>query len=249
MMSIGYYTAFFFASLVAAGSGAVEHDDRKQHQLRLLRNRQLQGPPDGAGGSRGREVALAHVRNNAVALGLRDDDVANMRVTDQVRTAHNGVTSVYLRQTYLGLDVVNGNMNVNVLDAGSSDNDAVVVGKVGNSFVRDIAGKGPPAQPSVSFDEAIALACEQLAAEAAEDEVLLNDNSSRRHHRLLRQRQLQQDCSMDDIIPTLDLVYYSVEGVGPRLAWEMVIRTLDQRHWYNLWIDAETGVSDRNEVS
>lgn len=63
------------------------------------------------------EVAIEH-------LGV---DAGSVRVTDRYTSAHNGVTHVYLRQTYRGLDIAGAEATVNV------QNGAVVYG--GSRFI------------------------------------------------------------------------------------------------------------------
>ena len=80
------------------------------------------------------DVAVDHVRANAAALGLTAADVAEITVSDEVRSAHNGVTHVYLLQRHDGIAVVNGLINVSVAADGR-------VLHVGNRFVAE-PGRG-----------------------------------------------------------------------------------------------------------
>jgi hypothetical protein len=49
------------------------------------------------------EIARDHVADGRVALGLGSGDVADLAVTSAYRSAHNGVTHVYLRQRHRGI--------------------------------------------------------------------------------------------------------------------------------------------------
>src|SRR4029450_1394468 len=65
-------------------------------------------------------------------LGLTPQDLADYEVTDVVRTKVTGATHVYLRQTYLGIPVYNGQLHVNV------NRDGRIL-SVNNLFVPDLA--------------------------------------------------------------------------------------------------------------
>ena len=59
-------------------------------------------------------VALSYLRQQASALNLRAEDLADVRVTDQYADIDTGVTHIYLRQLRDGLEITNANLNVNV---------------------------------------------------------------------------------------------------------------------------------------
>ena len=80
------------------------------------------------------QIVINHVRGHAKGLGLRAADVADIAVTNSYTDAHNGVTHVYLRQRYNGIEVYDGNANANVARDGS-------IISLHSSFVRDLAAK------------------------------------------------------------------------------------------------------------
>ena len=61
-----------------------------------------------------REVALKYAVDNAQAFGVTPADVANLTVTYEYRSAHNGVTHVNVRQVHEDLEVFEGNATINV---------------------------------------------------------------------------------------------------------------------------------------
>ena len=70
---------------------------------------------DGAGGSAPAAdagdplgIALSHVRANTSDLGVTSADVADLFVTSQYTSRHNGVTHVNLNQRFRGLEVFGG---------------------------------------------------------------------------------------------------------------------------------------------
>ena len=54
-----------------------------------------------------RETALRFLRDHPTQFGLTAADVADVRVTDEYVTRHNGVTHVWLQQQYAGIPVFN----------------------------------------------------------------------------------------------------------------------------------------------
>jgi len=82
------------------------------------------------------DIALSYVKNNAKALGLSQADVTSSVVTDSYTDADSGITHVYLRQTYNGLEIYNTDMTITVMKDGS-------VLSVGGSFVPGVGTKAP----------------------------------------------------------------------------------------------------------
>src|SRR5687767_7184122 len=60
------------------------------------------------------QVVVDHLRANHRALGLTAQDVSEWVVSNQRRSAHNGVTHVSLQQQLSGIDVFAGVLKVNV---------------------------------------------------------------------------------------------------------------------------------------
>ncbi|MGH9363508.1 MAG: hypothetical protein ACRD2T_16480, partial [Thermoanaerobaculia bacterium] len=65
------------------------------------------------------DTALRHLAAEREALGLTEADLADVAVTDEVASGHTGVTHVYLRQRFQGIEVFGANANVNVAGDGS----------------------------------------------------------------------------------------------------------------------------------
>ena len=62
------------------------------------------------------EIALDYVRQRETARGLSQADLADVIVMDQYTSASNGVTHIYLRQRYQGLEILDANININYND-------------------------------------------------------------------------------------------------------------------------------------
>jgi extracellular elastinolytic metalloproteinase len=102
------------------------------------------------------DIAVAYVRENATAFGLTAADISDMTVMSELRSEHNGVTHIYLRQRFDGIEVHGAEMNVNV------SKDGRVFG-AGNSFVANLAEKVRGVTPDLRAAESIEAAASHLA--------------------------------------------------------------------------------------
>jgi extracellular elastinolytic metalloproteinase len=191
------------------------------------------------------DVAMRYLTANAPQLGLTADDVQGAVVTDQYADADTGVTHLYLRQTLNDLQVVNANMNVNVLRDGS-------ILSVNSTFVPELqaatsATSGPLTVHSLATTPTLtAAAAVQRAADyvglaytspplvssiqAAMPDIGIGPSA------VLSSKQLSLD-------PIPAKLYYVATSDGARLAWDVVLRTPDKEHWYDVSIDGQTGQS------
>ncbi|MCI0605972.1 hypothetical protein L0156_23545 [bacterium] len=65
------------------------------------------------------DIALRHLAEQRQALGLTEADIADVVVSDYYTSDHTGVTHVYLRQRYQGIEVFSGNCNINLAPDGT----------------------------------------------------------------------------------------------------------------------------------
>ncbi len=91
-------------------------------------------------------AATSYLEANAADFGLTLADVQNFAVTSQYGDDHNGVTHVYLRQTYQGLQIVDADINLNVGSDGS-------ILSVYSKFVNDVDSLGLSATPVRNVDQ------------------------------------------------------------------------------------------------
>jgi len=174
------------------------------------------------------DIALSHLSDNAVALGLTAADLADKSVAREYRTQHNGVSHVYFQQLSQGIEVANGIINVNVMADGH-------VLSVGNRFVGNLAGKINTRRPTLNAESAIRAAASQLGLEVSG--ALFETAAPKGPAQAARFS--AAGLSLDDI--PVKLAFYELESGEVRLTWETNIRQVDQQHWWNLWVDAATG--------
>lgn len=178
------------------------------------------------------DIALNYLRSIRSARGLETGDIDALTLTDRYRSAHNGVTHLYLRQTYRGIPVINSAIAVNIAKDGRVINaNGRIVGHIGDR-VNSLQARLDPADAIQRAALNIGLRPRQTLRRLSESRAATQD-----------MRFSGGDISLDDI--DVALRFYAADddaGVRrARLAWQLDIRTPDQSAWYRLWVDADTG--------
>jgi hypothetical protein len=183
-------------------------------------------------------IALDYLRQHAGELGLSGDDLREITVKDRYVSAHNGVTHLYLRQRHQGVEVFNGDINVNIARDGSIIN-------LGNGFVGGLAQRVNSTQPALSAPQALAQAAAGLglaptSAVAPTRPASGPDNAT----------EVSSGGVSADPVP-MRLIYQPTADGSVRLAWNMVLRLPERDEWLDLRADAENGqiLSQVNWVS
>ncbi len=173
------------------------------------------------------DIALDHIRQLPNKSAMVGDDFADMKVQDRYTSKHNGITHIYFKQQLGGIEVANGHLAINV-HAGR-------VIHMKNSFVAELRTKAGAATPDLSAEEAIRAAADNLGYKVTGLLIPLKAAGGPARETIFSGAGLSREQ-----IPA-KLVYYRLEDGSARLAWNMVIHTVDQKHVYNLFVDAETG--------
>ncbi len=181
-------------------------------------------------GSDATKAALDYIKDRKQELGLTGSDVKDVVVTDVVASKHNGVTHVYLQQQHKGIGVYNGIINVNVARDGG-------VLSAGNRFVPNLAAAAGGQSAKKAAVDAASAAADQLGSEAEQgaEGAEQEGRRRRRDHHLRRRRRAKARSRR------------SSSGTRPtarvRLAWSVRLDEAD--HWWNAFVDAETGAVAR----
>jgi hypothetical protein len=181
-----------------------------------------------------RELALEFLRARGRAAGLNEADLADVVVTDQVPTRHNGATHVYLRQRHRGIDVLGTESQVTVAADGR------LIG-VHQAFAANLAARVDTSEPGMTPAEAVGHAARALGLAPGEPLRELEPAGGPARSALLS----DGGVSLDPI--PAKLVYVHTASGAIRLAWDLVLRLEDGVHWWNLQVDATTGaILDRS---
>lgn len=167
-----------------------------------------------------------HALNHFEKYGLSSPDLQNIRVSDLYTSSHNGVTHVYLTQTFEGIDLHSGVLTASIFKGN-------VVG-LSHRFVTDLGTKAPTPLPGISQEEAINAAAAFLN---------LSDYSAI----ILEARPTGANLLTHYQVPGLSnqsipvkLSWILDENDQVQLAWEIRIYTTDYQHWWGVWVDAQT---------
>jgi hypothetical protein len=169
-------------------------------------------------------VSLGYLRSHRVAMGFEAGDLEDVAVTDRYRTARAGLTHLYLRQRIDGIEVEGAEISMAV------DAQGRLVSMSGR-FERGLQRRAATRHAGLTAADAVLAASLHLGLEpdAPLDPLDANGTDAGAF------RFPAAGVSRDDI--PVKLVYVVVDG-SARLAWNVVIRTPDGHHWWNLYVDA-----------
>ena len=173
------------------------------------------------------QVAIRYVADHREELGLTQADLEDLAVTDAYTSDHTGVSHVYLRQRYKGIEVYGANINVNVASDGK-------VLSHGSDFVPNLTSLVNRTSPVLDPVAATLAAAAAVELTPTSPLAVLNQGGDVAQKIVLSSGGI----SLSPI--SAKLVYQPVEG-AVRLAWEVEIEEVTQRHWWSLRVDAETG--------
>ncbi|NML65731.1 T9SS type A sorting domain-containing protein [Hymenobacter sp. RP-2-7] len=169
--------------------------------------------------------ALATFATRAQAQGLTAADVSNSLVTDSYTDA-NGLTHTYLQQRVNGLVVFNATGAVHTNAAGK-----VVL--TTQAFVAGAAAKAAPPAPALSPEQAVVATSVALGLPRPVGLRTLVDA------RVADGLTFNNGGISAENIP-VQLLYEAVDGQLV-LVWSVAIATLDEQHYWNAHVDAQTG--------
>ncbi len=170
-------------------------------------------------------VARSFVDDNIDLLGLSPADIQSMQLNDVVKSI-NGVTHYYFGQTYNGIPVYNGQLQVHVTEQGA-------ISSINNAFVPNLAQAVRSLSPSIDAGQAIAAAAQEL-------------NIDLQHEPLLQEQLLDAQSSVtylhwqlgpEAIKAKLVLMHMAPGEVA--LAWNFQFQT--DNGWPDVTVNADTG--------
>ncbi|HEU4594079.1 MAG TPA: M36 family metallopeptidase [Pyrinomonadaceae bacterium] len=186
--------------------------------------RHLTGPNSG----KPFDIALGHLKQSRHKLGVDEADLEELKVTDEYKSGHNGVTHIYLRQQLGGIEVVGAEASTNVARDGSVIN-------LHSSFVKGLRGAANRRAPALSPIEAVEAAARHLELTLTEPlNVLEAEGGPARRTAFSR-----GGISLDPI--GVRLVFQPVGESSVRLAWSVEIHQTDGQHAWDIRVDAENG--------
>ena len=216
------------------------------------------------------EIATEYLKGNATKLGLTEKDFDNIKITDLYTDSDSGITHIYLRELYNGIEVSNANLAININSQGSVINvgGGFVPGLNSASITLSLAGTSTtmPTQfettlitkktaptPQLTASNALQFVATELGLVnavdanptslhlvAASSNANITTESPNIGGNFCEITTLQDGDYSLDPIPA-ELCYVPLEDGNLVLTWNYVLRTPDGQHWYDVSADASTG--------
>ena len=182
------------------------------------------------------EIGADYLREHVPGMGLADDDLDELQVMDRFVTRQTGMTHLHLRQHVHGIEV-EGAGRGHGGRCGRAHARAARRGWCADSAVA-CARAGPASTPSKPFWLRPGISTSRPRA--------LQPGGRGCRVRPAPRFMPPPGISHDDI--PVKLVYVVDDFGSLQLCWNVVIRTPDGRHWWNLYVDAVRGeVLRRND--
>jgi extracellular elastinolytic metalloproteinase len=181
----------------------------------------LTGPNDGAP----LDIVQNYLDNHKADYGLTAADLADVIVTDQYTDAHNGVTHIYMRQRYQGIEVATANLSANVASDGSIIN-------LHSAFVGNLADAVNATTADITAAAAVTAAAADLGLVISQPLTVIEGPSG------ADSRTVLSDGGISARPIPLHLAYHAGE-TGLKLAWQLEIDTLDALHYWVAAVDAQ----------
>jgi extracellular elastinolytic metalloproteinase len=171
--------------------------------------------------------ALAALSTTAARQGLSEQDLASPAITSTFTDASTGLTHVYLRQRYQGIEVAGAVANVTVAGTGK-------VVALHQNFVAGTAAKARTTAPGLTPAQAVAAAARALNMPAP------------RSLNLEVAGQPAEGMTFNNAGISLEkipvkLMYQPTANGELTLAWDVTLAPLDGEHYWNVRVDAQTG--------
>ncbi|HEX5578072.1 MAG TPA: M36 family metallopeptidase [Candidatus Limnocylindria bacterium] len=173
------------------------------------------------------DIALAYLRAHPGKYGITGSDLRDVVVTDRYRDAHNGVTHIYLRQRFKGIEIIGSDVNVSVTRDGR-------IVALNSSFTANIAGKvnaGSAGKSSAAAVKAVARSVGLRPPATLKVKSAKGGPSQAVTYK-------KNGISLA-VIPT-KLVYQPVKG-KLILSWQVELYEPSAAHWWNTRVDANSG--------
>ncbi len=172
------------------------------------------------------DAAIAFLKENQKELQLSDSDIDNAHLNDFYKSQHNGLTHIYLNQTFEGVKIAQAIININILPNGE-------VLHYGNKFIPNLAQKINGSTPTLEPQIALAKIMERFELETIQVPPLKE---------LVNEQHFIYEPAGIALEPiVIKLVYAKESEDKVRLAWQVELYELDAKHWWNAKVDAQTG--------
>jgi extracellular elastinolytic metalloproteinase len=172
-------------------------------------------------------VGMAFAQANLDLLGLTEADLSGYEITDEVFTKVTGATHLYLRQTYAGLPLYNGQLQFNV------NRDGRLL-SVNNAFLPNLKGSVNTTTPTLDAASAVLAAALSVGIETAAPRVASSPQGAGQRTKLDGTGISRQPIEAR-------LMWLPIRAGQARLVWNFQIETLDGENYFDFTVDAANG--------
>ncbi len=166
-----------------------------------------------------------YLEKNKSNYGLISDDFSDLKVINHYFTESMDLENVYAIQEINNIPVFNG------IGSFAIKNDEVIY--FGNSFINNIRNRANNPVPTLSPEQAVSKAAQNLGLALSESLEILSQENSNEY--ILSNAGI----SLDKI--PVKLVYQPTKEGNLRLAWDLSIHAKDGLNWWSLRVDAKNG--------
>jgi len=159
-----------------------------------------------------------------------DEDFTGFVITNQYKSANNGVTHIYLRQTINGIEIFNSNSALHLSKEGT-------IIKFDNEFIQDAKFKTNNSTPSLSYYDAV-------QSVASSENLLVNFTYQKQGTNPQEWVISDRKASSEDL--KVKLYYLFIDG-SLKLIWNVEVLNDQTGDWWNKRVDAKSGqIIDQN---
>ena len=174
------------------------------------------------------DLAVQYIRENGKDADLTDEDVADVVVTSETKSKHNGLSHVYIRQRVDGREVFGADSNFNIGPDGA-------VLSFGTSFLPEVRESINRSSPEIGAVAAASAAIAHVGLTLTQPLQEVNVPGGPEQETELTNGGIAASPIM------AKLVYQPVDLHEVRLAWQVDIDESSGQHLWRMTVDAETG--------
>ncbi|MER2998253.1 T9SS-dependent M36 family metallopeptidase [Pontibacter populi] len=180
------------------------------------------------------DKAMQHIQQTKAEHKLTTADLADYVVTDQYTSKNNGVTHIYLRQRFQGIEIVGANININISKDGQVIN-------MGNRFIPNLRAAIRNNTAALSAPQAANAAARNLKLTVKKPLEIKERKKPTGKVTAAAKAVVLTDGGISLSPIPAKLVYQPMADGTLRLAWELEIYNLDAQHYWSMRVDAATG--------
>ena len=174
------------------------------------------------------EIGLAYLPTHRAKLGLSEADLSELFLREQYSSQKSGMTHLFFRQSYAGIPVYNGDIQINLNRTGQIIN-------LHNSFVPNLGQQLNRTTPILTAEQALDAGIQQLNQTPPSQLTVISTKATPNQQTIFA----PDNFSLEPI--PVQLIYQPLADGTVRLAWEMVIAPPSAEHWWSMRLDATTG--------